>query len=67
MEKMAYRYGRWLQIYLISSHRQPKRSGIPPCGLGKGLTLLAIKLQMLQDVTQDFGLGQIPNPKLISV
>jgi hypothetical protein len=53
------RYGRWLQIYLTSSHRQPTGSDIPPCGLGKGLNP-AIKVHILQNITQAFGLGQIP-------
>jgi len=66
-EKMAYRFGREMQIYLKSSHTQPMTSGIPTCGLGKGLKLLATKIHTLQNITQNFGFRQITNLKFISV
>jgi len=56
-----------MQIYLKSSHRQPKKSGIPTCGLGKRLKLLAIIIHKLQNITQNFGFRQITNLKFISV
>jgi hypothetical protein len=67
MDKMAYRYGRQMQIYLKSSHRQPITSGIPTCGSGKGLKLLAIKIHTLRNITQNFEFRQITNLKFISV
>jgi SLT domain-containing protein len=34
---------------------------------GQGAKTLAIKIHTLQNTTQDFGFGQIPNKKFISV
>jgi len=56
-----------MQIYLKSSHRQLKKSGIPTCGLSKRLKLLAIIIYTLQNITQNFGFRQNTNLKFISV
>jgi len=56
-----------MPIYLNSSHRQPIKSDIPTCGLGKRLKLLAIIIHTLQNVTKNFGFRQIANLKFISV
>jgi len=38
MKETAFRYGVWLQMYLISSCEHPTRGGSPALGLGEGLT-----------------------------
>jgi len=61
VDEMASRYGGLLQIYWISSHRQPTRGGPPALGLGEGLTTPHWKKKnsLLQNITQDLRFGWI--------